>query len=244
MTRAQSGSSGLRSRPVGLCGLQAEYRDWARPAPTVSLRVEPGAGEDGPVGAARLCWQGAGPFPRTVQTGRGIWLAAPNRVRVEIRRGKHIVRLGVCDGTSWWRWDQVAGVESSDGAPTAHDRALPPLLDPPLLTPVRLLSGLRLGHVGAGERTGREVVTAGGQPRQRSLGGSPQLRFELEFDAEHGTMLRIAAYDNRKCIQLTEATEVAYVRERDPGLFTWPPAGIAGIPTAQLRGQAASIRTD
>jgi hypothetical protein len=239
MTGTSSGPSGLRARRVGLCGLlellhaaledvttlEVEYRDWARPAPSLSLLVEPGAGRDGPFGGARLCWQGAGPFPRSVQTRRRIWLAAPKRVRVEVRHGERIVRLGVHDGTSWWRWDQVEGVESSNGAATAGGGAVPPILDPPVLTPVRVLSGLRLADIGAGERAGREVVTARGQPRERSLGGSQQRRFELEFDAEHGTMLRMAAYEERQCVHLTEATEVAYGRKLDPGLFTWPPAG-------------------
>lgn len=214
----------------GVTSLEAEYRDWSRPTRTLSLLIEAGAKEQG-TEQPRVRWQGAGPFPRPVETRRRIWLVKPDRLRVEVAENGHVARLAVRDGARWWRWDQGAGADSGDVSPRDGGQVLPRLLDPPLLTPVRLLGGVRLDHLGTGHRAGRAVLTARGRPRRPSSAG-PQLQYELEFDAEHGTMLRLAAYDNRRCVQITEAIGVRYGQELNPVLFTWPPPDIARDPAA------------
>ncbi|MGH8301042.1 MAG: adenylyl-sulfate kinase [Steroidobacteraceae bacterium] len=212
--------------------LVAEYRDWAKPAPSLALLVETGTGERGPEQAARLRWRGAGPFPSPLESKRAIWLAPPDRVRIEVRHDGQLVRLGVRDGLRWWRWDQIVGTGSGKVAPFAGGRRLPPLLDPPLLDPARLLASLRFDTVGAGRLAEREAVTAVAQPRG-SLAPDRRLRYELGFDAEFGTMLRLAAYDAGRCVQLTEAVDIAYGGELDPALFAWPASETAEIqPTA------------
>ncbi len=123
---------------------------------------------------------------------------------------------------------------------TEGARALPPLLDPPLLTPARLLGWLRLDEVGTGRRAARQVLTAVGYPRDRSAAESTQIHYELEFDAEHGTMLRVAAYDERRCLQLTEAKNIAYGHELDPQLFTAPTAATTEGPATAARDEAAA----
>ena len=212
----------LHSALEGVTTLEAEYRDWDRPPPSRSLAIESEVRRDGVAGPPKLRWRGAGPFPRPTENRRRLWLMAPDRLRVTIARDRQVVQLGVRDGVKWWRWSQFEGASRGDGNRTSNGRGLPPLLDPPLLCPVRMLSRFRLADVAAARRAGRRVVTVSGVPRQRILPGPTTRRYELEFDAEHGTMLRMAVYDRDQCLHLTEAIGITYGLELDPDLFTWP----------------------
>lgn len=219
--------------------LQAEYRDWSRVAPSLSLVAEPKRKDDC-VGGLR--WQGSGPFPQTVTSTRRIWLSAPDRLRVEIERNGQVEKLGVRDGSRWWRWTRAAGADSGDLL-VSHRRGLPPLLDPPLLTPARLVGWLRFDDVGTGWRAGRDVVTAHAVPRDRSPAAPGNLRCDLEFDVEHGVLLRMSICDGADCVRLTEATDVAYGRELDPALFICPPAHVADVPRPNLDDRRQPTRT-
>ena len=104
---------------------------------------------------------------------------------------------------------------------------MPPLLDPPLLTPARVLGWLRLEHHGASMRAGRNVVIARGWPRHRAE-SAPRMYQELEFDAEHGTMVRSATFVNGCCVQCSEATMIKYACAVDPTHFVYTsPPGLA-----------------
>jgi hypothetical protein len=131
--------------------------------------------------------------------------------------GGSLERVGVRSEAKWWRWDRQEG--ASSGGPAGAARAwIPSLLDPPLLTPVRLLGALRLKPAGVGERVGRLVLRADAMPRGTVSARKP-LSFELEFDAEHGTMLRIASFEEYRPLQLTEAVAVSYDQPIEPERF-------------------------
>lgn len=189
-----------------LSTFEAEYRDWTRPQPSVALSVERSE-----LGEPLLRWHGAGPFPRTVSSTRRIWLLAPDRVRVEIASDGEVVRMGVRDGANWLRWDHVDGVVRND-VPGIKDGPLlnpPPLLSPPLIQPVPLLAVLWFEPTGRRLRAGREVLAARARPRHPSA-SAQALTYELEFDAEHGTILRRATLDHGEVFSVTEAISVRY----------------------------------
>ena len=244
MQGAWSKESGWRTGSVSLPGLlqlldsaladvptlEVELRDWTRPKPTLSARVERNTAEPDSPKVARLSGLGAGPFPRPTETTRKIWMASPDRLRVEVSRNGQVIGRAVRVGTRWWRWDVAGGTEAGEAASEDGVPAPPQALDPPLLTPMRLLGWLRLHDVAAGCRAGRAVLAARGSRRQRWTAGERRLRYELEFDAEHGTMLRLATYQGRQCVQLTEATGVVYGHDLDTELFVIPPVGLAETP--------------
>ncbi|MGH2870627.1 MAG: adenylyl-sulfate kinase [Solirubrobacteraceae bacterium] len=175
-----------------------------------------------------------------MQSQRRIWLAADDRLKVEITHARQMTGLGLLNGTRWWRWTAAIGGDHGDLAAT-ESRALPPVLDPPVLTPARLLGWLRLADVGAGQRAGRDVLTAVGWPRPRSPAATKRVRYELEFDAEHGTVVRMAAYDGAQPVQVTEATHLAYGCELDPSLFTWPSSELVEGPGADVQRDGALV---
>ncbi len=195
--------------------LEAEFRDWTHPPPSYELVLSRDESHD-----ARGRWRGAGPWPKKVVRTRRVWFVAPDRLRVEIARNQALERLGVRDGLEWWRWDELDGATAGDAGGIEGPLLLPPLLDPPLLNPARLLAGLRLEPTGVGVRAGREVILARAWPREspRARGA---LSYELEFDAEHGTMLRRAASEDGRLFQVTEARQVRYGGEIDVERFVF-----------------------
>ncbi len=202
--------------------LEAQYRDWLwpEPSPLVVVRTAGNAGR--PANATALHWAGAGPFPRSVETRRRIWMIDPDRLKVEVMRGRQVTRLAVRDRARWWRWDHLEGVDSADEDQGDLQLMLPPMLEPVLFSPWRVLARFRLEDVGEGQRAGREVLTAHARPRRTYMVGEPDMRYELEFDARYGTMLRLAAFGRERCVQATEAITIAYDHELDPLLFRWP----------------------
>ncbi len=204
----------LYSAPEQVSSLQVEFREWSHPRPSYELIVSADELHDG-----RPRWRGAGPWPRETLRIRRIWFVASGRLRVEILRNQTLERLGVRDGSDWWRWDEVDGAIAGEtgaieGAP------LPPLLDPPVLEPVRLIPALRFEPTGSGVRADRDVLLARAWPREpsRARGG---LSYELEFDAEHGTMLRRAVSEDGQVFQVTEALQVRYGGEIDAERFVF-----------------------
>jgi hypothetical protein len=195
--------------------LVAEYREWGHRKPTRKLLVD-----YADTGEGRLRWRGAGPWPQEIARTRRIWYSPPGRLRVELSRNNTLERLGVRDRVNWWRWDHVEGATAGNADLVAGALLFPPLLDPSLLTPVRLISTLHLESVGAHRRADREVLTARGRPRQApSTRGI--LSYDLEFDAQHGTMLRHAAYEDGRLFQLTEALWIRYGSEINSDRFVF-----------------------
>lgn len=216
----------LHEAPENLVTLHAEYRDWRRPKPTLTLGI--GSVTTGRQGAARaLCWTGGGPFPRAIETRRTLWLAA-DRLRVEIASQGQILQSGIQRGTEWWHWSRRTGATTGNVASGDRGVTLPPLLDPPLLTPMRSVAWLRLRDVRSRQRAGRQVITASASLRKRAPAQLQSLHYELEFDARYGTTLRFAAYDGSECVLLTEVIAIAFGCDVDPRLFLWPSAGTDG----------------
>lgn len=212
--------------------MSAEYRDWARP-PASRRIVMTGMHEDKGAGTAlRLRWGGAGPNPRSRDSTRKVWFLGPDRLKVVALRGDEILREGVRDGARWWCWDRMEGAVNGPTVTEDGAWALPPLLGPPLLTPARLLGWLRFSDVRAGSRAGRAVLAASARPRRALPRTFGEVRYELEFDAEFGVMLRMAEYHGASCRELTEAVGVVYQRELDSSVFAWPPARLARTPGA------------
>ncbi len=193
-----------------LATLVATFRDWSKPPASNEIVVERHSD------AARVRWLGAGPFPQPVVTTRSFLLQRPRRLRGQAMLHGEVLGLGVRDGDQWWRWDRLDGASTGD----ASDVGLPPLLDPALLDPIRLLATLRFEANGTGVRSGREVQLARAWPRDQS-GFRGGLSYELEFDSEHATMLRRAMFQDGRCVKETEALEVRYGCEIDPARFVF-----------------------
>ena len=201
--------------------LVAEYRDRQTQPPSLSIVAKPSI-SDGEAATMKLQWGGAGPFSKSAYLTRRLWLLKPAHLKVEIRRRGAPVAWGVRDRLRWWQWEMAGSAGAALATGEVAD-FIPALLDPPLLTPVRLLGWLRITALGSAARAGREVITASAVPRELSVAWHRQRHYELEFDAAHGTMLRFAEFDAEQCTHLTEATAVAYGRQLEPELFR-PPA--------------------
>jgi hypothetical protein len=189
-----------------LTTFQAEYRDWARPLPSLELILE-----QSDRGKARPRWSGGGPFPTAAETTRRIWLGKPDRIRVEITHAQQLVTLGVMAGDHWWRWDRGAGATGGVASLDSGNSWTPPpaLLTPPLLDPTLVLPAVRFEALESGDRCGRSVVRVRAVPRWPSP-DVRSLHYEIDFDAEHGTILYRAALRGKHLVSLTEAITVAY----------------------------------
>jgi hypothetical protein len=196
--------------------IRMEFRDWALSPASDELVVDR---ED--LLAGRLRWRGAGPWPRASQTRRRLWSMRPERLRVEVMRDGQLARLAVRAGREWWRWDREHGATSAHMETIEGSRWLPPLLDPPLLTPARLIGSLRFEPVGDGLRAGRRVALTRARPREPLSSRHHELSYEFEFDAEHGTVLRWALFKDGRSVQVTEALDVAYDVPIDPERFVF-----------------------
>src|ERR1700754_3038624 len=58
----------------------------------------------------------AGPEREAVEEVVRVWFAPPDRVREE-REGWQGASVGACRGGHWWRYDEVNGAMSNEGAP-------------------------------------------------------------------------------------------------------------------------------
>lgn len=217
--------------------LRVELRDWALSPASNELIVDR---ED--LLAGRLRWRGHGPWPRTSKMRRRLWYVSPQRLRVEVMHDGELEGLGVRAGSSWWRWDREQGASTGEIEPAGGSRWLPPLLDPPLLTPARLVGSWRFEPAGDGLRAGRRVTRARARPR-RPLPSRDEYSFEFEFDTEHGTVLRRAVFKDGDCVQESEAIEVSYDGPIDLERFVFDPpdnratlrqAGLADAAPARL----------
>jgi adenylyl-sulfate kinase len=209
---------------AAVTAVEATFSDWSHPMPSHELVVDAnGSG-------GKLRWRGPGPWPHPRQTTRRIWAHASGKLRVEISHDGDLIRLGVRDCERWYRWDEVDGVSCGglyDGG------AIPPLLDPAALAPARLIGSLRFEPVGAGERIGRRVVLVRAWPRSQRR--DSEVAFELEFDCEHGTLLRRAMFQDGHLVHVTEALAVSYNTPIDPVRF------VVQEPEQQEHGQSAGI---
>lgn len=212
-----------------LSTFEAEYRDWMKPRPSLDLSTERSE-----LGEPQIRWRGGGPFPRTLVARRWIWLCAPDRVRVEIVSDRQLARVGVRDGPRWLLWDREKGVVSNDLSDVIDGRPMivPPFLSPPLIEPTRLLAALWFEPAGKSTRAGRQVLTARARPRHPSR-SAQTLTHELDFDAEHGTILRRATLDHGEPISVTDAVHVRYQHPIEPERFELVPPDAQSAPVAE-----------
>ena len=197
--------------------ISLEIRDWSLQQASDTIVVQTGAD-----GRARLRAVGAGFYPKPTVMFRRVWCELPDRLRVEVFQGERLVRTAVRDGGAWWRWDRDEGQSAGE---LAHGAALPAILDLVVLEPARLLATTWLEETGSSQRAGREVITAAGLPRRPPPG--ELARYEFEFDGEHGTPLRIAAFEGSERSNVTEVLRVDHRPSFDDGTFSFElhPAG-------------------
>ena len=194
--------------------LVAEYHEWAEPRPNARVVVQSGAS-----GAKHLRWGDGGPWETRAEATRRIWSRRPDRLRVEVYDRDRLVKLGVRSSHEWWLWSH--GRATMSGAADGTGRALvPALLDPPLLSPTRLLEWMRLEPLGRRAHNGYKALCARGWPRN-PLPTRGDRHFDLEFDEEHGTLLRRANFEGDHCFQVTEAVAVTYGAEVAPDRFAF-----------------------
>jgi hypothetical protein len=174
-------------------------------------------------------------------TARRLWAQAPTKLRVELLDAGKLVLMGVRREAQWWRWDASGGAITGELGTSAAGPLLPPVLDPTLLNPVALLPAMRLEPAGFGMRAGRKVFLARAQARQPWRSRWTR-RFEFEFDAEHGTLLRRATFEDGHCLEVTEAIHVRYNAQikAENFVFVAPdgqPARPAGLPATTSGSQ-------
>lgn len=191
----------------------AEYRDWGNPKPSYQLVIDPARAEPR--------WDGAGPWPHESELTRRIWYAYPDRLRVEVSRRDELVRLGVRNEARWWRWNASDGAADGILTPDNGVLTIPRLLDPTLLAPTRLLERLQLQPTGTAERAGRSVACAVARPR-RTPNMPAGVSYELEFDAQHGTLLRRALLEDTIPVQISEVLDIRYNVNIDQDRFGVP----------------------
>ena len=148
---------------------------------------------------------------RGAQTTRRIWRQGSSRSRVEVYVDGRLTRVGIKNGSRWSRWDVDAGTATGD----VFEAVVPPLLRLPLLVPAELLSAVWLEPGDLGTRAGRKVRSARARPRNPDDGAE----LALEFDFEHGTILRHAVLQGGRIVRSTEATDVIYDAPLDGALF-------------------------
>jgi adenylyl-sulfate kinase len=185
-----------------------EIQDWKHREASNVLIVQPG-GDKG----VRARWLDGGPTAMPLVTYRRIWFQPPSRIRVEILEDGTVVRAAVRDGAAWWRWDLQDGETAGDIRAGA---ALPRLLDPLQVNPVRVLSTLWLEVTREDERIFRPVLHARGTPRDPF--SSDDRHTEFAFDAEHGTPLYIATYEAGARTSAADTQSIDY-SEIDPAIF-------------------------
>ena len=179
--------------------LRAEVRDWWA-AERAQVVV---AGIRSPDGI-RLDWLPDGGGELSLR--RRIWFEAPARLRVEVWQGAKILQLGIRDDRSWRTWSEGQGEQGSEDGLIAE---VPPLLDPPLLRPMRLCATLRLEPIAIGSRLERKVIVADAEPRFAPASGS-DTRYRFEFDARMGTVMYSSLSRDWRAIQTAEVTTVEY----------------------------------
>ena len=140
-------------------------------------------------------------------------MQTPDLLRVEILQGEALIRLGVRNGTRWWSWDAERGTASGEALP--DDRGtlpMPQLVVAPVLDVRGLIQAMRFEPAGTSERAGRTVLCARAAPR-RQPPGRGTLSYAFEFDAEHGSLLRRAEFEDGECVLERQALEVLYNSE-------------------------------
>ena len=161
-----------------------------------------------------------------------VWFAPPDRAREE-REGSQDASVGVRRGPHWWRYDDVNGALSNEGAPDSQS-GIGDELDW-LLDPAPVIGLLEFDKIVRAQRAGRPVMRVRAVPRTPAAGNDgPLMRLGavgadellLDVDAERGALLRIESRFEREPIALSEVVEIAFDEAFDEGTFVFtPPPG-------------------
>jgi outer membrane lipoprotein-sorting protein len=163
-----------------------------------------------------------------------VWFAPPDLAR-EQREGSYGASVGVRRGLDWWRYDEVNGAMSNQGAPDSRSGIGDELGW--LLDPAPVMGLIEFDKIVRARRAGRPVLRVRAVPRTPSAGNDgPLIRLGatgadellLDVDAERGALLRIESRFEREPIALSEVVEIAFDEPfgEDTFVFT-PPAGEA-----------------
>jgi hypothetical protein len=218
----------------GIEAFVAEYRECLHPRPSGDLTV----GLNLKDGEPSLRWRDEGPFPRAAVVHRKIWLADAC-ARIEIVRANRPACVAVRRAGRWWRWDEING--ASNGTFGSGPAFVPPLLDPQVADPARLLATMRFEPAGIGRRAGRDVVCARAWARRNDASGVAR-ECELEFDAQHGTILRESLVQEGWPVLTVEAVAVQYDGRIDPDRFEFQPPRAASLAPLHSSPRAAAER--
>jgi outer membrane lipoprotein-sorting protein len=175
-----------------------------------------------------------GPESEAIEELVRVWFAPPDRAREE-REGSHGTSVGVRRGPHWWRYDEVNGALSNEGAPDSRGGISDELEW--LLDAAPVIGLLEFDKIVRARRAGRPVLRVRAVPRTPSAGDDgPLIRLGatgadellLDVDAERGALLRIESRFEREPIALSEVVEIAFDEAFDEDTFVFtPPAGEA-----------------
>jgi outer membrane lipoprotein-sorting protein len=161
-----------------------------------------------------------------------VWLAPPGCVREE-REGSAGTSVAVSRSPHWWRYDEVNGAMSNQGAPDSDSGVGEELQW--LLDPAPMIGLLEFDTIVHAARAGRPVLRVRAVPRTPSHGGDGSLarlgaagadELLLDVDAQRGMLLRIESRFEREPIALSEVVEIAFDEAFDDATFVFtPPPG-------------------
>jgi outer membrane lipoprotein-sorting protein len=161
-----------------------------------------------------------------------VWFAPPERVREE-REGSHGASVAICRGPHWWRYDEVNGAMSNEGAPDSRGGIGDELYW--LLDAAPAIGLLEFDTIVRAARAGRSVLRVRAVPRTAAAGNDGALirlgaagadELLLDVDAERGTPLRIESRFAGEPMALSEVVEIAFDEEFGDDIFVFtPPPG-------------------
>jgi hypothetical protein len=194
----------LHFGPLKVDSVSLEFNEWMIRRPKINVNSNRSKGT--------LSWDGRPGLPAKIEQTRRIWMSREN-IRVEVRVGERLVRVAVRNLANW------AARNLAEDPEGARAKVRPGMLDPPVLKPLAVIAGLEVEPVVAtGIRAGRRVVCVRAQPRHRAE-RTDGYRYDFEFDALNGLMLRAATSDRFGAVTECVAANVSLGVDLQPHLF-------------------------
>jgi hypothetical protein len=157
-----------------------------------------------------------------------IWLATPDRLRVEREEDGAGWSIGIRDGAIWWAVDSDGSRHSNVNEPeVGSDIGDSTKL---LFDPAPLVGALKLELVEETKLLGRRAIRMRGTRRPNVVTTDFELdelesedEFEFDVDAERGVLLRRRSEHRGHEWFLQEAVDIAFDEEFDPQTFILSP---------------------